>query len=220
MFMSCEGQLGQRVPFLPTVYIVYMIITLDFFNETKALKIFKLVNTVLLITCIKITFKPYLTVFLSNFSLTLVTAFRLWYFYRMSHFIHNVPLLPRCCPTLPTGGSTSPPKYFYFIFINCRKLRTVPPQLMALYVTYTTMNLLARPTENVIVSSIKRYKKKIESTYLKLCPTSPRSTPPPPPGPNEHRNTWKLGRMQFQLLTKHDWTYLHLNISPGIFMIV
>ena len=40
---------------------------------------------------------------------------------------------------------------------------------MALYVTYH-MNLLA--TENVIISSIKRYKKKIG--VLK-CPTSPRS---------------------------------------------
>ena len=74
MFMSCEGQLGQRVTFLPTVYIGYMIITFDVFfsHKTKALKIFKLVNTVLLI--IKITFKAYLTVSFPFFSLTLVTS--------------------------------------------------------------------------------------------------------------------------------------------------
>ena len=105
----------------------------------------------------------------------LVTALRLWYPYRMSHFTHTVPLLLRCCPTLPTGWSTSPQNKV-FLFINCRILRTVPPQLMALYVTYH-MNLLASSKENVIISSIKRYKMKISVLYPLPSHFSPLSLP-------------------------------------------
>ena len=92
------------------------------------------------------------------FSLTLVTAFRLWCFYvcptlpTPSHFsLAAVPLNPLVGQLLPQ----------FFFFINCRKLRTVPPPAFGSYVTYH-MNFLASPKENVIICSIKKkYKKKI-----------------------------------------------------------
>ena len=117
MYMPCEGQLGQRVPFVPHNSIT-----------CKTVQIFKHVVQTCFVE-IKIILKHVWLFSLPMFHY----AFKLWLFrhvYRMSHFTplyQHRPISPLPLSHFTHGWVNFSPKIRFFLFINCRKLRTVPP---------------------------------------------------------------------------------------------